>query len=58
MVPEQLSSIVEYCWHKFHISRLLHCDTPREGFGAAKLFVGMARDDVTVNNKGGAACNN
>ena len=32
--------------------------TPREELGAAKLFVGMAVNDVTVNNKGGATYNN
>ena len=28
----------------------------RERLGAAKLFVGVTRNDVTVNNKGGATC--
>ena len=37
---------------------LLHCYTPREELGTAKLFVGMTRNDVTVNIKGGATCNN
>ena len=32
--------------------------TPREELGAAKLFVGMAVTDVTVNNKGGPTYNN
>ena len=32
--------------------------TPREGLGTVKLFVGVAGKDVTVNNKGGATCNN
>ena len=28
----------------------------RKGLGAAKLFVGVAGNDVTVNNKGGVTC--
>ena len=31
---------------------------PREEFGTAKVFVGVTENDVTVNNKGGATCNN
>ena len=43
---------------KFRISCLLHCFTPREELGTAKLFVGVTGNDVTVNNKGGATGNN
>ena len=32
--------------------------TSREGLGTAKLFVGVTRNDVTVNSKGGATRNN
>jgi len=49
---------MKFCLHKFHISRLLQWTTPREGLGTAKLFVDVAGNDVTVNNKGGATYNN
>ena len=51
-------TIMKFCLHKFHISRLLQWTTPREGLGTAKLFVGVVGNDVTVNNKGGATYNN
>ena len=49
---------MKLCLRKFRISHLLHWYTPREGLGTAKLFVGMALNYVTVNNKSEATCNN
>ena len=43
---------------KLRVSRLLHRYTPGEGLGTAKSFVDVAYNYVTVNNKGGATCNN
>ena len=51
-------TIVKYCSRKFCMSHLLHWYTLREGLGTAKLFVGVTGNNVTVNNKGGATCNN
>ena len=42
--------------HKFHISHFIALIYPKRGLGIAKLFVGMASNDETVNNK--ATCNN
>ena len=43
-------TIMKFCSRKFRISRLLQLYTSREGLGTAKLFVGVSRNDVTVNN--------
>ena len=51
-------TIVKFCLREFRISRLLQRHTPREGLGTAKLFVGMAGNVVTVNNKGWTTCIN
>ena len=39
-----------FCLREFHILHLIFTE------GGAKLFVGMTRNDVTVNVKGGATC--
>ena len=41
-----------------NVANYVYCNeyTLREGLGAAKLFVGVSRNYVTVNNKGGATC--
>ena len=36
----------------------MHWYTPKEEHGTQKLFMGLARNDITINNKGGAARNN
>ena len=48
---------MKFCSHKFLISSSLSWNTPREGLGAAKLFMVMNGNDVTVNIKGGATHN-
>ena len=50
-----VEKIVKFCSQKLS---LLYLYIPREWLGTAKLFMGVARNDVTVNNKGGATCNN
>ena len=49
-------TIVKFRSRKCCKSRYYSEYTLREGLGAAKLFVGVSRNDVTVNNKGGATC--
>ena len=53
-----VKKIVKFCSQKLFISSLLYLYTPREWLGTAKLFMGVARNDVTVNNKGESTCNN
>ena len=48
-----VETIEKFCSRKFHISSLLHIYTPREGLDAAKLFMGVAGNDVRVDIKVG-----
>ena len=48
---------VKCCSREFLISFHVRY-TLREGLSTAKVIVGVASNDVTVNNKGGATCNN
>ena len=51
-------TIVTFCLHKFLVSHLMHWYILREGLNMASLLVGMTRNDVMVNIRGGATCNN
>ena len=49
---------MKFCSREFCIPHLLQWHTPWEGLGTAKLFVGVAVNGITVNNKGGTTCIN
>ena len=60
-----VKKIVKFCSQKLFISKFIVliypkgvANNPREWLGTAKLFMGVARNYVTVNNKYGATCNN
>ena len=53
-----VETIVQFCSQKVLISSLLYWYNPREGLGTAKLFMGVAWNDITVNSNGGATRNN
>ena len=50
--------IIKFDSHEFRISHLMQLYTPRAGLITANLLVGVAGNDVRVNIRGGATCNN
>ena len=50
--------IIKFDSHEFCISHLMQPYTPRVGLIMANLLVGVARNDIRVNIRGGATCNN